>query len=215
MENLFNFIVFFVKIAGFTAVLLILTGTSLVLFGGERLNFLYRKYSTNVDEILTKIRLNILKRDYSQAIQLCNSQMNSPELSVVKAGLIAVDNGREAMKSALGGAVLEVRRLTEQRVPIVALIAGISTLLGLFGTIMGLIKTFAALSNADAAQKQLILGEGISEAMYATATGLGIGILAMVVHTFCTSKGDDIVDKSQTAGYNLITWIEESERNKK
>lgn len=211
IEAIFHFI----KIGGFTAIILILTGIMLALFSFERLNFIYVKFSKNVDEALMRIRGSVLKRDYSQAIQICNSQVNAPELMVVKSGLIAVDNGREAMKSALGGAVLEVRRRIEQRVPIIALIAGVSTLLGLFGTIMGLIKTFAALTNADAAQRQIILGEGISEAMYATATGLGIGIMAMVIHTLCTSKGDDIVDKSQSAGYNLITWIEESERGKK
>ena len=202
---------FFIEIGGMTAILLIITAVILMVASADRLYFLYSKFSRNVDESLIKIRESVLKRDYAQALQICNSAA-APQLSVVKAGLIAVDNGREAMKSALGGAVLEVSRLTEKRVSIIALIAAVSTLLGLFGTITGLIKTFDALAKADASEKAQLLGLGISEAMYCTATGLGIGILAMVIHTLCTSKGDDIVGQSQGVGYKLITWIEESER---
>ena len=95
----------------------------------------------------------------------------------------------------------------------VALIAAVSTLLGLLGTISGLIKTFAALAKADASQKGELLGLGISEAMYATAAGLIVGIAAMVVHTLCVSKGDDIVGQTQSTAYNFMTWIEESERS--
>lgn len=210
--NLIAAIKFFIHVGGFTAILLIVTGIILAFISVERLMYLYSKLSKNVDESLIKIRENVLKRDYGQALQVCNSVDNSPELSVIKAGLIAVDNGREAMKSALGGAVLEVSRLCERRVSIIALIAAVSTLLGLFGTITGLIKTFAALAGADASQKAQLLGEGISEAMYCTATGLGIGILAMIIHTLCVSKSDDVVGQSQGMGYKLITWIEESER---
>lgn len=212
--SIFTGIQFFLKVGGFTAVFLILTAVILLVCSVERLAVLYVKFSKNVDDLLIKIRESVLQRDYSQALQICNSVPDAPETSVLKAGLIAVDNGREAMKSALGGAVLEVTRQCERRISILSLIAAASTLLGLFGTITGLIKTFAALSNADATQKAQILGEGISEAMYCTATGLGIGILAMVVHTLCISKSDDIVGGSQSVGYKLITWIEESERGK-
>jgi biopolymer transport protein ExbB len=93
-----------------------------------------------------------------------------------------------------------------------ALIANVATLLGLFGTITGLIKTFNAIANADAAQKAQLLGIGISEAMYSTAAGLIVGIAAMVVHTICVSKSDSIVGKAQDVGYKVITWIEQSER---
>lgn len=184
----------------------------LLITGAERLNFLFFKYSFKADDALESIRQAILARDYMRAIQICNMQPNAPDLIVVKAGLLAMEHGREAMKSALGGAVLEVERRCEKRVPIIALISGISTLLGLLGTISGLIKTFAALAVADASQKALLLGNGISEAMYSTAAGLALGIVAMVVYTLCTSKGEEIVGQAQGSGYKLVTWIEESER---
>lgn len=189
------------------------SGALLLVLGFDRLSVLYFKLAIRSQDAQTKIRQAVLRRDYNSAIQVCNSNLNSPELSVLKSGLLAIESGREAIRSALGGAVLEVTRKCERRVPLIALVAGVSTLLGLLGTISGLIKTFEAIASADASQKGELLGRGISEAMYATAMGLTIGILAMVVHTLCTSKTDDIVGNAQSAGYQLITWIEESERS--
>lgn len=199
---------------GFAFYLISFSALTLIFISIERLNFLYLKYYFNSKEALNKIRQCILKRDYTSAIQICNSNLNAPDLQVVKVGLLAMEHGREAIKSALGGAVLEVSKKVEKRVPIVALIAAVSTLLGLLGTISGLIKTFDAIAGAAATDKARLLGEGISEAMYATASGLGVGIVAMVIHTLCTSKGDEIVGNAQSVGYQLMTWIEESERNK-
>jgi biopolymer transport protein ExbB/TolQ len=70
------------------------------------------------------------------------------------------------------------------------------------------------MANADAGEKARLLGSGISEAMYATAAGLLVGVAAMVVHTMCVSKTDVIVGKAQRSGLDLMTWIEQSERSK-
>lgn len=200
---------------GFAAWLIMISGLFLIVFGSERLLTLFVKMSYNVGGSLDAIRSNILEKKYTEALQICNKQPQAPELNVIKAGLTAMENGREAMKSALGAAVLEVNHKCEVRVGYIALIANVATLLGLLGTISGLIKTFASIANADAASKAKLLGIGISEAMYSTAAGLTVGILAMVVHTLCTSKADDIIGDTQDAGLKLVTWIEQSERVRK
>lgn len=205
---------FWLESGGITAWLIVVSGVILVVAGYDRISFLYLKYAMNADEALGVIRDQILKRDYTAALQVCNRSVAAPELAVVKAGLIAVEHGREAMKSSLGAAVLEVSRKCEKRIPILGLIAAVSTLLGLLGTISGLIKTFAALATADASEKAQMLGMGISEAMYSTAAGLGVGIAALALHTLATTKSDEIVGKAQSSGYNLISWLEESERSR-
>jgi biopolymer transport protein ExbB/TolQ len=200
------------KEGGVTAWIILLAGVLLLVVGMERAYFLFFKYSIDVDLAIQKVRTFILKKSYTEAIQICNTVSDSPELNVAKMGLLAAEHGREAMRSALGGAVLEVTKNCERRISIIALIAGISTLLGLLGTISGLIKTFQALAQADPSKKGEILGLGISEAMYATAAGLVLGILAMVVHSVCVSKGEEIVGSAQDLGYKLVTWVEQSER---
>lgn len=197
---------------GVTAWIILLAGIILVVVALERAYVLYFKYSLDVEQAIQKIQGFILKKSYMDAIQICNTVSDSPELNVAKSGLLAAEHGREAMRSALGGAVLEVTKKCERRVSLIALIAGVSTLLGLLGTISGLIKTFQALAEADPSKKGEILGLGISEAMYATAAGLVLGISAMVVHSLCVSKGEEIVNNAQDLGYKLVTWVEQSER---
>jgi biopolymer transport protein ExbB len=200
---------------GFAAYLIFGAGIALVVIGLERLIVLFGRMSFNVKGSVAKIRELILEKRYTDAIQVCDKQPNSPEMSVVKAGLMAVENGREAMKSALGSEVLNISHKCEVRVGYLALIANVATLLGLLGTISGLIKTFASIANADPAEKAKLLGLGISEAMYATAAGLVVGIAAMVVHSLCVSKGETILSEAQDVGLKVITWIEQSERVKK
>jgi len=197
---------------GFASYLIFGAGLMLLVLGFERLFALYFRLSFNVDPMLEGIRSAILTKNYTQAIQFCNKKAQAPEIAVIKAGLMAVENGREAMRSALGGAVLQISHRAEARIGYISLIANVATLLGLLGTISGLIKTFASIANADTAEKARLLGIGISEAMYATAAGLTVGIAAMVVHTMCTSKADAIVGSAQDAGLKVTTWIEQSER---
>jgi len=197
---------------GVATFLIVIAGVIVMVIGGERILTLFLRLSVANDTVIEKIRTSILSQKYTDAIQVCNAVPNSPDVNVVKYALLAVENGREAMRSALGGAILEVNHKCEARLPYLALIANVATLLGLLGTITGLIKTFAALAKADPSVKAELLGRGISEAMYATAAGLGVGIAAMVIHTICTNKADAIVGHTQDLGYKIITWVEQSER---
>jgi biopolymer transport protein ExbB/TolQ len=205
----------FLEEGGIPASLILLTGVGMLVLSIERISYLFFRVSFDSRGVLDQIREQVLRRNYTQALQLCNQQPMNPELNVIKAGLMAVENGREAMKSSLSGAALQVSKDCETRIVYLSLIANGATLVGLLGTITGLIKTFAALANADASQKASLLGAGISEAMNSTAAGLIVGICAMFAHTVCVSKTDTIVGKSQKAGLNLISWIEQSERRTK
>jgi biopolymer transport protein ExbB len=192
--------------------MIFLSALILIVIGSERLLTLFFGLSYNTDGAVEQIRTAILGNRYTDALQVCNAKSAAPDLQVVKAALMAAENGREAMRASLGAALLEVTHRCEARLSYIALLANVATLLGLFGTITGLIKTFAAMANADASQKAQLLGMGISEAMYATAAGLVVGISAMVVHTLCTSKSDSIVGQAQDVGFKVMTWIEQAER---
>lgn len=198
---------------GLASWMLIIAAAVLFIIGSERLYFLLVKKSHDSKKALEAIKELILKRDYTKAIQICNNNPGNAELDCVKRGLLSLENGREAIKSSIGAAALDVTHDCENRLPIISLIASAATLLGLFGTIMGLMKTFEAIANADGAEKGKMLGEGIASAMNSTAVGLIIAIIAMVIHTICVSKADSIAGKTQSAGYNLMTWIEQSERS--
>ncbi len=197
---------------GISGYLLLLTGFFCILISVERLYYLFIKMSFDGKKELEAISKEILARDYNKSLQICHMSPRNPQLIVIRDGLLALESGREAMNSAISAAVLDVSKDLEQRLPYLSLIASSATLLGLFGTIMGLITTFAAIADADPSTKARLLGLGISEAMYATAAGVIIGIAAMVVHTICTSRADHIMGNTHNAALNVIKWVEQSER---
>jgi len=202
----------FLTQGGLTAYMILAAGLALALLSIERFKYLFLELKILSPGTMDDLKSQILKKQYTQAIQVCNAANNSPELELYKSGLLAVESGREAMKSALGGAVVEIEKNCERRLPIIALIASMGTLLGLLGTISGLITTFAAIAAADPAKKSEMLGVGISEAMNSTAAGLVVGITAMVAHTIFSTKTSEIIGKIKKSGYELIALIEQSER---
>lgn len=197
---------------GLSGYLILFTGFMCLMISLERLYYLYIKMGLQGRVDLDAVAKEILARNYNKALQICNMSPEKPELQVIRDGLMSLESGREAMNSAISAAVLEVSKSLEQRLSYLSLIASSATLLGLFGTIMGLISTFAAIANADPSNKARLLGMGISEAMYSTAAGVIVGIVAMVVHTMCTSQADHILGKTQNAALTVIKWIEQSER---
>ena len=80
---------------GFAAYLILFCGFVMAVIGLERLMSLFFRYSFNTEAALEGVRAQVLERKYTQALQVCNGKPNAPDLSVVKAGLIAVETGRE------------------------------------------------------------------------------------------------------------------------
>ncbi len=207
-----GFIQKFLGEGGPTAYLILLAALFLIALTVDRIRYLFFKVKPAGPKPMSELSQKVLVRDYKGALQMCNAVDDVPQLEVIKSGLLAVESGREAMKAALGASVVEITKACEKRVPLIALIASIATLLGLLGTISGMIRTFDAIATADPAKKAEMLGLGIAEAMTATAAGLIVGVIAMIVHTVCTVKIDEIVSEAQKSGFNIITLVEKSER---
>ena len=106
---------------------------------------------------------------------------------------------REDIEIAMEESMMEIVPRLEKRTPYVALASSISTLLGLLGTIMGLIQAFTAVANANPAEKADLLSASISVAMNTTAFGLMVAIPLLIVHAVLTSKTGDIVDSLEMA----------------
>jgi len=106
---------------------------------------------------------------------------------------------REDIEIAMEESMMEIVPRLEKRTPYVALASSIATLLGLLGTIMGLIQAFTAVANANPAEKADLLSASISVAMNTTAFGLMVAIPLLVTHAVLTSKTGDIVDSLEMA----------------
>lgn len=205
-------ILFFISAGGITSWVLVFVTLALIIVSIERVYVLFVSYSFENRNVLKKIQDLVQNRKYSLALQACHAETNNPELQIVRSGLIASESGREAMKSALASSLIRVSSACEQRLNILSLIAAAATLLGLLGTISGLIKTFAGMATVDPAAKAQALGTGIAEAMYSTGAGLIVALVAMVMHTICVGRADSIVSKCKGAGLEVISWVERAER---
>jgi biopolymer transport protein ExbB len=106
---------------------------------------------------------------------------------------------REDIEIAMEESMMEIVPRLEKRTSYVALGASIATLLGLLGTIMGLIQAFTAVANANPAEKADLLSASISVAMNTTAFGLIVAIPLLIVHAVLTNKTGDIVDSLEMA----------------
>ncbi|MGD8339255.1 MAG: MotA/TolQ/ExbB proton channel family protein [Gammaproteobacteria bacterium] len=114
---------------------------------------------------------------------------------------------REDIEIAMEESMMEIVPQLEKRTPYVALGANIATLLGLLGTIMGLIQAFTAVANANPAEKADLLSASISVAMNTTAFGLMVAIPLLVTHTILTSKTGQIVDGLEMATVKVLNVI--------
>lgn len=114
---------------------------------------------------------------------------------------------REDIEIAMEEGMVEVIPQLEKRTPYVALASNIATLLGLLGTIMGLIQAFTAVANANPAEKADLLSASISVAMNTTAFGLMVGIPLLIVHAVLTAKTNEIVDGLEMASVKALSAI--------
>lgn len=114
---------------------------------------------------------------------------------------------REDIEIAMEESMMEIIPQLEKRTPYIALFSNISTLLGLLGTIMGLIEAFTAVANANPAEKADLLSASISVAMNTTAFGLMAGIPLLIIHAYMTSKTGEIVDSLEMASVKTLNII--------
>jgi biopolymer transport protein ExbB len=117
---------------------------------------------------------------------------------------------REDIEIAMEESMMEIIPQLEKRTPYVGLLSNIATLLGLLGTIMGLIEAFTAVANANPAEKADLLSASISVAMNTTAFGLMAAIPLLLIHAKLTSTTGHIVDSLEMASVKALNSISNS-----
>jgi biopolymer transport protein ExbB len=155
--------------------------------------------------------MGVLKRNkIIEAIELCNATPG-PIAHIVKAGILKHDRSKHEIKEAIDEAAqLEVPRL-EKHLPVLATIAHIAPLLGLLGTVTGMIKAFQVIQQKASAMVPVNPGDlagGIWEALLATLAGLSVAIPTYVAYNYLVSQVDSLVydmERSATDLTNLLS----------
>lgn len=175
----------------------------------ERFVFQLTKYRVNSKEFFAQIKKLVTAGNIDRAIKLCEAS-DYPILQLVKSGLTHSNKGPDEIDAALSEKLSELKPQAEKRVGALWSLANIATLIGLLGTVSGLIATFAAIAAEGLSQsdKQRMLSNGIAEAMYNTALGLGIAVFCMITHIILHTRAKAIQHDLETTmekTFNLLT----------
>jgi biopolymer transport protein ExbB/TolQ len=175
----------------------------------ERAAFQLGRYRVNSKEFFAQIKKLVAAGNIDRAIKLCDAS-DYPILQLVKAGLTHANKGADEIDAALSEKLSELKPAVEKRIATLWSLANIATLIGLIGTVSGLINTFASISaqGLSQADKQRMLSNGIAEAMYNTAVGLGIAVVCMIAHVLLHTRSKNIqhdLDSTTERVFNLLT----------
>lgn len=132
---------------------------------------------------------------------------NSPLGQVLAAGVANAKRGREVMKEAMEESASQVSHDMERYLTSLGIIASISPLLGLLGTVVGMIKVFTALMLEGAGNANVLAG-GISQALITTAAGLSVAIPALIFHRFFLRRIDELVVTMEQEAAKLVDILQ-------
>jgi biopolymer transport protein ExbB len=199
---------------GIIVPLLLATFLTVVTFVIERLMTILKATGTgNIAEFIRKVQYHLANKNVDQAISECDRQRGSVG-NVMKAGLrkykemisnTELDTEQKVLaiqKEVEEATALELPML-EKNLVFLSTIASVATLLGLLGTVLGMITSFAALGAEGGGGAAAELSRGISEALYNTALGIGTSAIAIIMYNIFTTKIDSITYGIDESGFTL------------
>jgi len=188
------------------AILLVLAcGTAIII---ERTLTLFIRSRIDARALWKQIEKHIENDKLIEAINLCRGHW-APLARVFTAGLQKAQQGgtTQEVKNGVEEVMLEVLPILEKRIHYLYSLSNVSTLLGLLGTVVGLIRSFTAVSLADPSQKAVLLASGISLALNNTAFGLLVAILLMLSYSVMQSRGSKLGGEMDEYSMKLINLL--------
>jgi biopolymer transport protein ExbB/TolQ len=168
--------------------------------------FFFQRVSVNANKFFDLVKGHVLQNEVEKALNLCaGSQALLPQ--ILRAGLKRANEDRETIEDAITVSMMEHTPKLNYFLSYVSLIANASTLIGLLGTIQGLIGSFAAVGSSEITDKSAALADGIAKAMNTTALGLVSAITIMAFHTYLSAKAQKNHDKIEEFSGKLIDLL--------
>ncbi len=199
---------------GFIVPILMTMLLCVITFSIERMLTISKaKGSKSIESFVRIVRQKLNANDINGALAACDQQKGSVA-NVVKAGLMKYNEMSRERGMATDQKILAIQKeieestalelpMLEKNLVIISTLASIATLVGLLGTVFGMIRAFAALAQAGTPDA-VALANGISEALINTALGIGTSALAIVAYNYFTSKIDELTYSIDEAGFSII-----------
>jgi biopolymer transport protein ExbB len=167
---------------------------------------LWYRYRLAEDEITKAILKQIESNNYARAIQYCNGRSH-PLTAIIKAALIRANKSEKEIRRAVEVAAADEIPRFKRGVAFLPHLANISTMLGLLGTIRGLIIAFSGMEGGDAVKRQEALSTGIALAFRATFFALSVAVFLVLMFVVLNSKQNKILDKMEHVSTTVVDMI--------
>ncbi len=208
MNPLAQFAAFFQEGGPFMPIILFV-GVAMLALTLERMWVLGLASQWNVDKLTHDLVEKVTRGDIRGAFDLA-SKVKGPSAQVAKAVLGCENRAEEKLLNAADGEAALVLPPLSRRLNALVLLANVATLLGLLGTIFGLITAFSAVGAADPSQRSSFLARGISQALNTTAFGLIIAVPGLIVHGFLVGRVERIVEQVDGVAVRLVRALARS-----
>ncbi len=164
------------------------------------------KSSIDKDKLLALLKSQVMSGNVQGAIKVCSGNP-TPMTRIIQAGLMKFNKSDHEVQAAMDEAALRELPLINKRTPYLAMLGNLSTLFGLFGTIIGMIKSFGGAANADPASKSTLLADGIAEAMNCTAFGIGVALIALMGFALLNGKTQALTDDINEVSVQVVNLV--------
>ncbi len=173
----------------------------------ERSVMLYGLTWLNTETLLRTVVKHVEAQDYAAALKACSVRTAHPLPRVLRAGLERANRRDKEIEKAMEGEMLKALPKLERGLGLLAFFGNAATLLGLLGTIFGLIQAFSGVSAASAAARQEVLAAGISVAMYTTAFGIMAALPVLFFHTILSGRSERILTEMEEGATTLTAAL--------
>ena len=171
----------------------------------ERAVYLFRA-SVDKDKLLALLKSQVMSGNVQGAIKVCSGNP-TPMTRIIQAGLMKFNKSDAEVQAAMDEASLRELPLINKRTGYLAMLANMATLFGLFGTIIGMIKSFGGAANADPSTKSTLLAEGIAEAMNCTAFGISVAVISLIGFAFLNGKTQALTDDINEVTVQVVNLV--------
>lgn len=194
-----------IKVGGFTMVVLLAASVLSVAIILERLIAYRSKSRVKRKDFMLRMRQEIKKGRLNPAIEICKDT-NTPFAQVVYAGLSFFDCSEKEISNNMERQIIIETTILERLTSIIGTIGSVSVYVGLFGTVLGIIRAFHDISVSGSGGISVVIS-GISEALACTAAGLCVAVPAVVAYNYFMKKVDDFIKDMELAASETMDLI--------
>ncbi len=187
---------------GFTMYILLLCSFISVTILLERIIYYKRRSKTKRTEFMARIERTLRNGNIERALGICK-ETSAPFSSVVSSGLELYGHPEKEISHAMEREITVETTKLERYTGVVGTIGNIAVYIGLFGTVLGIIRAFHDIAAAGAGGMSIVIG-GVAEALVCTATGLFVAIPAVVAFNYFTKRVDDFLKEMELCASELI-----------